>query len=56
MEVEWRNFMESIGGTILVGAIVLALVGLVIAKLIRDKRNGKSCQCGGDCSKCRGCH
>lgn len=46
----------SIGGTLLVGGVVLLLVGLVVWKMIKDKRNGRSIQCGGDCSKCKGCH
>ena len=43
--------------TFLVGAGLLALVGLIIRSMIRDKKNGKSLQCGCDCSKCNGhCH
>ena len=43
--------------TFLVGAGLLALVGLIIRSMIRDKKNGKSLQCGCDCSKCKGhCH
>ncbi len=44
-------------GTILVLAVLAAAVGLVIRGMIRDKKNGKSLQCGGDCSHCGGhCH
>lgn len=43
-------------GTIIVGIIVAAVVALAVLSMIRDKKNGKSIQCGGDCSKCRGCH
>lgn len=44
-------------GTIVVGAILLLVVGLVIRSMVRDKKNGKSLQCGGDCSHCGGrCH
>lgn len=43
-------------GTAIVGAIVIAIVALAIWSMIRDKKNGKSIQCGGDCSKCKGCH
>lgn len=46
----------SILGTVIVAGIVLLLVGLVVWKMIKDKKNGKSIQCGGDCSKCKGCH
>ena len=42
--------------TIIVGIILIAVVGLVIGIKIRDKQQGKSLQCGGDCSKCGGCH
>ena len=39
-------------GTIIVGAILLLVVALVIRSMVRDKKNGKSLQCGGDCSHC----
>jgi hypothetical protein len=45
------------GGTIIVGTIVLGMVLLAVRSLIRDKRAGKSIQCGGDCKHCGGhCH
>ncbi|MDE6435627.1 MAG: FeoB-associated Cys-rich membrane protein [Lachnospiraceae bacterium] len=43
-------------GTVIVGTIVVAIVALAVASMIRDKKNGKSIQCGGDCSSCKGCH
>ena len=44
-------------GTILVAVIVATIVGLIIYSMIRDKKNGKSIQCGGDCKHCGGhCH
>ena len=45
--------------TILVSLVVLALVTLVIAGMIRDKKKGKSVTCGGcsgDCAHCRAEH
>ena len=45
--------------TILVSLVVLALVTLVIAGMIRDKKKGKSVTCGGcsgDCAHCRSVH
>ena len=42
--------------TIMVGIILIALVGIAIASVIRNKKKGKSLQCGGDCGKCGGCH
>lgn len=45
-------------GTLLVGLIVAGVVTLVIRSMIRDKKKGKSIQCGGDCGHCGGrcCH
>ena len=44
-------------GTLVTLAIVAAAVGLAIRSMVRDKKNGKSLQCGGDCSHCGGhCH
>lgn len=43
-------------GTFVVGMIMLVVVILAIRSMIKDKKAGKSLQCGGDCSKCRGCH
>lgn len=38
-------------GTIIVGAVLLLVVGLAVRSMIRDKKAGKSLQCGGDCKK-----
>lgn len=44
-------------GTIIVGAIVLFAVVLAIVSMAKDKKKGKSIQCGGDCQHCGGyCH
>lgn len=43
-------------GTILVSVVVLAVVGAIVYSMVRDKRKGKSIQCGGDCRHCGGCH
>lgn len=40
-------------GSILVLAIIIIAVAAVVAKMIRDKKNGKS-SCGCDCSSCGG--
>ncbi len=45
---------EASMGTLLAGAIVAGAVALVIRGMIRDKKNGKSIQCGGDCKHCGG--
>lgn len=41
-------------GNLIVGALLAAAVALVIRTVVRDKKNGKSLQCGGDCSRCGG--
>lgn len=41
-------------GTIVVGLLLAAVVALAVRSMIRDKKNGKSLQCGGDCSHCGG--
>ena len=43
-------------GTVIVGIILAGIAALSIRSMVRDKKRGKSLQCGGDCSKCRGCH
>lgn len=44
-------------GTILVTAALILVVGLVIRSMVKDKKNGKSLHCGGDCKHCGGhCH
>ena len=43
--------------TVIVGVILAAIVGLIIWKMVRDKKRGKSVICGGDCAHCKGgCH
>ncbi|MBR5179341.1 MAG: FeoB-associated Cys-rich membrane protein [Lachnospiraceae bacterium] len=40
-------------GTIGVSIILILIVGLVVYKMIKDKKSGKgSCSCGGNCSCC----
>ena len=43
-------------GTVIVLAIVAAAAVLAIRSMIKDKKAGKSIQCGGVCSRCGGCH
>ena len=44
-------------GTIIVGIILLVIVGFIIRSMIKDKKAGKSIQCGGECKHCGGhCH
>lgn len=40
-------------GTLAVSAVLVIIVGLIIYKMIKDKKSGKSsCSCGGSCSGC----
>lgn len=41
-------------GTLVVSVIVGGIVALAIRSMVRDKKNGKSLQCGGDCNHCKG--
>ncbi|MGC6177306.1 FeoB-associated Cys-rich membrane protein [Lacrimispora sp. 38-1] len=44
-------------GTLAVSAVVIGAVAMIIRSMIRDKKNGKSIQCGGQCKDCGGhCH
>lgn len=45
------------GGTAIVGFILVIIVYLIVRKMLKDKQNGKSIQCGGNCQGCNGgCH
>ena len=44
-------------GTAVVIVILAGIVALIVRNMIRDKKNGKSIQCGGNCTNCGGhCH
>ena len=43
--------------TFIVGVALVIVIALIIRSMIRDKKNGKSLQCGYDCKHCGGhCH
>lgn len=46
--------MDGVLGTLIVGLLLLTVVVLIIFNMIKDKKAGKSIQCGGDCSHCGG--
>ncbi len=47
------NFLAANLGTILVSAILIAIVALIIANLVGKKKKGQSaCGCGCGCSNC----
>ena len=35
--------------TIVVGIVIIAFLGFATYRVIRDKKNGSSCGCGGSC-------
>ncbi|MCI6631224.1 MAG: FeoB-associated Cys-rich membrane protein [Lachnospiraceae bacterium] len=41
--------------TFIVGAALVIIVAFIIRRMIRDKKKGKSLQCGCDCKHCGGC-
>ena len=41
-------------GTVVVLAILAGVVALIVRKMIKDKKNGKSIQCGVGCEHCGG--
>ena len=48
------GFIQENWGSLLVGAILLAVVALVVVKLVRDRKSGRH-SCGGDCGSCGAC-
>ena len=44
-------------GTVVVAAALVLVIGLAVRSMSKDKKNGQSLQCGGDCKHCGGhCH
>ena len=41
-------------GTVIVGVVIAAMVAAAVISMVRDKKNGKSIQCGWDCKHCGG--
>ena len=41
-------------GTIIVAGILVVIIAILFC-MRKDRKNGKG-SCGGDCSKCKGCH
>lgn len=39
-------------GTVAVGLLVAVAAALAVRSMVRDRKKGKSLQCGGDCSRC----
>ena len=44
-------------GTVIVSIILITIVACVIISMVKAKRAGKHCSCGGNCGSCAGaCH
>jgi len=44
-------------GTLIIGIVIFAIVALAVMSMIKDKKSGKSVQCGNNCKHCGGhCH
>lgn len=44
-------------GTAIVLVILVTVVGMIIRSMVKDKKAGKSLQCGKNCKHCSGhCH
>lgn len=46
--------MSGILGDVIVLAVLAVVVALAVRSLRKSRKKG--CGCGGDCSKCGGCH
>lgn len=54
-----KCFLQGGGrmGSVIVGLVLAGIVGLAVRSMVKDKKNGKSIQCGGECKNCGGhCH
>ncbi len=48
--------MGSVLGTVIAVLVVLILCFFSVRSMVKDKKAGKSLQCGGNCKNCKGCH
>ena len=48
------EFLQNNWGSFAVGAVVLAVIVLIVMKLVRDKKAGRY-TCGGNCGPCGAC-
>ena len=47
--------MNGAVGTFIVLVVLVSVVCIVVRSMIKDKKSGKSLQCGCDCTHCGGC-
>ena len=48
------EFLQNNWGSFALGAVVLAVIELIVMKLVRDKKAGRY-TCGGNCGSCGAC-
>ena len=48
------EFLQNNWGSFAVGAVVLAVIVLIVMKFVRDKKAGRY-TCGGNCGSCGAC-
>ena len=41
-------------GTVITGLILAGIIALIVRNMVRDKKSGKSLQCGCNCKHCSG--
>lgn len=41
-------------GTFIVGGILAVILFFAVKSMVKDKKNGKSLSCGGECKNCKG--
>ena len=41
-------------GTVITGLILAGIIAHIVRNMVRDKKNGKSLQCGCNCKHCSG--
>ena len=49
--LEW---LSQYWGSLLIGAIVVGIVAVIVWRIVRNRRAGKTV-CGSDCANCPGC-
>lgn len=51
------NFLAQNIGSILIGLAVFSIISLIIVRMVKDSKDGKSVGCGCNCESCHGaCH
>lgn len=49
------NWIADNIGSVIVAAVLVLIVTRIVISLRRNRKQGKSCSCGGSCAGCGGC-